>query len=308
MKIMILVPSFGKSSPICGAFLFAKYLHENDREVVFVSLDDNYSSKKNIVREIAGAGIDNVSLKIHGWPGLIRNRSAVQDYVREMEVDVVLAFELRPTLITSTLRNVLKCASVRGMFREAYPMYYSCGKVISHLAASVQIMALRKMDHVFSMTTHMSEWLVSEGVKPERIAVTDNFVDVRHINSLLDTEAPQDQTHIDIGMFCAFVHLKRIDVALRAITKVIYDYKHHNVRLHLAGHGPLYGKMRKLSCELKLEDKVTFHGFLTDPLSLMKAMNLVLLTSESEGVPRCLLEALSLGKTVIASDIQGVKE
>jgi glycosyltransferase involved in cell wall biosynthesis len=288
MKTMILVPSFGKSSPVCGAFLFAKYLRENDREVVFVSLDDNYSSKKNIVREIAGAGIDHVSLKIHGWRGLIRNRSAVQDYARQMRVDVVLAFELRPTLITSALTDVLKCASVRGMFREAYPLYYSHSKVISHIAASVQIMALRRMDHVFSMTTHMSEWLVSEGVEPERIAVANNFVDVKHINSLLDTETCQDQTYVDIGMFCAFVPLKRIDVALRAVAKVIYDYRRQNVRLHLAGHGPLFDKMKKLSSELKVEDRVTFHGFLTDPLSLMKTMNLVLLTSESEGVPRCL--------------------
>ncbi len=35
-------------------------------------------------------------------------------------------------------------------------------------------------------------------------------------------------------------------------------------------------------------------------------MDLILLTSEAEGVPRCLMEALSLGKTVVASDIPGV--
>ena len=40
----------------------------------------------------------------------------------------------------------------------------------------------------------------------------------------------------------------------------------------------------------------------------MEKMDLVVLTSDSEGTPRCLLEAMSLGKTCIAPDIPGMSE
>ncbi len=66
--------------------------------------------------------------------------------------------------------------------------------------------------------------------------------------------------------------------------------------------------MEALAAEQEIGSKIRFHGFVTDHLQLMSKMDLILLTSESEGVPRCLMEALAIGKTVIASDIQGVKK
>ena len=60
--------------------------------------------------------------------------------------------------------------------------------------------------------------------------------------------------------------------------------------------------------KLEISENVVFHGFIPGALHLMNRMDLVILTSEAEGVPRCLMEALSLGKTVIASEIAGIGE
>ena len=309
MKVMILVPSFGRSSPIIGAFLFAKYLHEHDKNVSFVSLDDNYNSQEHIIDRISKAGIDFKCLNIKGWWGLLSHRTVVQDYCNEEGVDIVIAYELRPTLITATLSNVVKIVSVRGMIREAYPHTYPYGKVTSNFFASLQIKALKKMDHIFSLTKPMSDWLSSEGTSNDKVSIVNNFVDVREINSSIENNGTNKTGEtINIGMFCNFTPLKRIDTALVAIKKAISVYQNHKIRLHLAGSGILFDKMKQLSHELKINDKVIFHNFLANPLQLMQQMDLVLLTSESEGVPRCLMEALSLGKTIIASDIPGVNE
>jgi len=307
MKVMILVPSFGKSSPIEGAFLFARYLHERGVEVVFVSLDDNYKSKENIIGEITKVGIGSVCLNIKGWRGILRYRSRIQNYCKEKGVDVILAYLLRPTLIASLLsNNIVKIVFIRGMLRENYNISY--GKIISNIFASLEMKALQKMDHVFSMSEQMSQWLKSEGIDSHRISNVNNFVDVRSIRSLVTHEESRDKIKIKIGMFCNIVPLKKIDVALRAISKVINSYKHYNVVFNLVGDGPLRKQMEKLAYRLNLNNKVVFHGFLSNPWQLMNEMNLVVLTSEAEGVPRCLMEALSLGKTVLASDIPGVNE
>jgi glycosyltransferase involved in cell wall biosynthesis len=102
--------------------------------------------------------------------------------------------------------------------------------------------------------------------------------------------------------------LKRVDVALGALHRIIYDYGYPDVALHLAGEGPFRSKIALLANRLKVENHVVFHGFVRKPIPLMDQMNVVLLTSETGGLPRCLMEALSLGKTVVASDISGVNE
>lgn len=317
MKIMILVPSFGRTSPTMGAFLFAKYLKEHGRDVLFVSLNDNYIFKNyivkeivenNIIKEIIKAGIDYEYLNTRGWGGVFKSKFRIQDFCREKAVDGIIAYTLRPTLIASSLTNVMKFASVRGMLREQHPLTY--GKIVSEILLFWEMRALKKMDHVFSMTRSMTDWLVSEGIDHGKISIINNFVDVKAIYSSTTYERSnkRDNININIGMLCNLVTRKRVETAVMALSKLVHDYKHNNVRLQISGIGKLYSGLKHLTKKLNIEEKVVFNGFLENPYSFIKKMDLILLTSEAEGTPRCLMEALSLGKTCISSDIRGVRE
>lgn len=306
LKIMVLVPAFSQGSPVVGAYLFAKYLHEHNVDVVFVSLDRVYGTGTNIVADIEGCGMEHECLDIVGWWGLFRHRSRVQEFCDRKDVDVVVAYMLRPTLLTASLTNVVKIASVRGMLHEDYAIAY--GKGLSKLLVSMELGALRRMDHVFSMTRPMTEWLVKEGLNPNAISLVNNCVDVRSVRSGVTGVKPRDRETVDIGMFSRFLPRKRVDVAVEAFAMLRREYGHEEVVLHLAGLGPTREKIEKMAARLGVDDRVRFHGFLSNPLSLMDAMDMVLLTSDSEGLPRCLMEALSLGKTCVASDIPGIRE
>lgn len=305
MKIMILVPSFGRGSPIEGAFLFAKYLHEKGIDVLFVSLDENYNSKKNMIDEIEKVKLKYECLQIRGWIGLLRYRSRFHNFVTENHITAVMAYLFRPTLLASSLSNVLKIASVRGILKNNYAL--KLGRVFSKIPLFIEMKALQRMDHVFSMTKKMTEWLVAERINPEKISIINNFIDVRSVISSVENETFHYDNSINIGVFCIFYRIKRIDIALKAIAEVIHKYK-QQLTLHLVGDGPERTYLEKLSIDLNIKNHVIFHGFLTNPLPVMNNMDLVLLTSESEGVPRCLIEAISLGKTVVASDIPGIND
>jgi len=307
MKIMILVPAFGRSSPVQGALLLAKYLHHSGQNVLFVSLDNRFP-QHSLSKDIAETGISFDCINARGWFGLINVLPRLQRYIDVKAVDVVLAYEMRPTLITSFLRNVIKMASVRGMLREVYPLYYPYGRFLLSIFTSVQMMALRKMDHVFSMTQAMTEWLVCEGVNPKKISCINNFVDVANISATNRKNKKKHQDITKIGVFCNFVPAKRLDIALKAFGKIVLEYKNNTTHLHLVGDGPLRREIERLAYDLGIVPFCFFHGFLEDPLPLMSQMDLILLTSASEGVPRCLMEALSLGKTVIASNIPGIND
>jgi glycosyltransferase involved in cell wall biosynthesis len=57
-----------------------------------------------------------------------------------------------------------------------------------------------------------------------------------------------------------------------------------------------------------LSNNVTFTGWRKDALSVLSVMDIFVLPSLREGVPKSILEAMALGKPVVATDVGGIAE
>ena len=57
-----------------------------------------------------------------------------------------------------------------------------------------------------------------------------------------------------------------------------------------------------------LEDKIIFPGLQTDVMPWLSAMDIFMMTSEFEGLPIALLEAMSMETAVVCTDAGGIKE
>jgi N-acetylgalactosamine-N,N'-diacetylbacillosaminyl-diphospho-undecaprenol 4-alpha-N-acetylgalactosaminyltransferase len=68
------------------------------------------------------------------------------------------------------------------------------------------------------------------------------------------------------------------------------------------GEGPLAADLQRLGSELGLDDRLVFGGFLRNPYSVIGRAGLFMLTSNHEGFSNSLLEAMSLGVPVVATD------
>jgi glycosyltransferase involved in cell wall biosynthesis len=66
--------------------------------------------------------------------------------------------------------------------------------------------------------------------------------------------------------------------------------------------------LETLANSLGLADCVHFAGYQPDPARFLQAMDLFALTSGSEGMPLCVLEAWAAGIPVVASRVGGVPE
>jgi len=66
--------------------------------------------------------------------------------------------------------------------------------------------------------------------------------------------------------------------------------------------------MKRLAQTLGVSDCVHFLGLRNDIRILMRASNALLLPSTQEGLPRSIMEALSLQVPVIGSDIRGTRD
>lgn len=78
--------------------------------------------------------------------------------------------------------------------------------------------------------------------------------------------------------------------------------KKRPVRLIILGEGALRPDLEKLVRDLGLEDDVDLPGFDANPFRFLKHASLYVLSSDWEGLPTALIEALACGTPVVATD------
>lgn len=299
MTILVLTTAFARAAPVMGAFLFARYLHSQGEQVVFAALDDTPSGFRD---EILASGVRTHSFSLGGWLGM-RKRGVVQEYVDAHGIDVVMSDGLRPDIVASGLRGITRVSNVRGLLREHYALDYPIG--VAQAATWAQARALKKLDGVFAISPEIGEHLIDLGMSRDRVRVVDNFIDVGAVANT-GHGGPELGPGVHIGLFGALIRRKRIDIALRGFAGLLSGTGHVDATLHLVGEGPMRSQLTKLAGELGISERVVFHGFLAEPLPLMAQMDIVLLTSDREGVPRSLMEALALGRTCVSSAFPGI--
>jgi glycosyltransferase involved in cell wall biosynthesis len=76
----------------------------------------------------------------------------------------------------------------------------------------------------------------------------------------------------------------------------------------VGGDGPLRVQLEKAAAELQLGDTVRFLGYRRDVPQLIAALDAYVLPSLWEGLPLALLEALALGKPIVATRVGGNPE
>lgn len=81
-----------------------------------------------------------------------------------------------------------------------------------------------------------------------------------------------------------------------------------NVHVAFAGDGPLRTVLEVEAMTAGIGGRTHFLGFRRDIPVLMRASRAVLLPSQREGLPRSLLEALSMGLPIVGADIRGICE
>lgn len=78
--------------------------------------------------------------------------------------------------------------------------------------------------------------------------------------------------------------------------------------LTLVGEGPLRPRVEELVRKTRLADRVEFAGYTDEVEEVLARHDLFVLTSNWEGFPRSILEAMSASLPVVASDVGGCRE
>ncbi len=99
---------------------------------------------------------------------------------------------------------------------------------------------------------------------------------------------------------------KGFDRLLKVHKKLLDEgFKH---RILIVGDGYDFENVKQLKSELGVDKTATMLGFTDNPYPYFKAADFFILSSRYEGFPTVLYEAIVLKKTIVATDVSGVRE
>jgi len=101
---------------------------------------------------------------------------------------------------------------------------------------------------------------------------------------------------LGVGELCA---RKDFSTLIKAFAKV---RKRKTCRLIILGEGRQRAHLSGLICDLQVDSEVSMPGFVNNPYAYMNRASLLTLSSNCEGSPVVLIEALALGVPVVSTD------
>lgn len=174
--------------------------------------------------------------------------------------------------------------------------------------------AARRADRIIAVSEAAKSHLVAkERVRPNVVDVIANGVDWRRLSAIRRSEARADLANLGVslagpvlGCTASFNVCKGQEFLVRALPDVLRRYP--GAQLVFIGDGPERARIRNLVVESDLASHVHFLGYRTDAKTLMAGLDVYVQPSVEEGFGLALVEAMAMGRVVIAADVGGMSQ
>lgn len=168
--------------------------------------------------------------------------------------------------------------------------------------------SLRYFDYVAPLSEELVSDMKRFGVPETKTRFVRNGVDLTEIDHVLETQekAERPDNSQTVGFIGQMIPRKGL-ADLLSVFDGLYS-KDARLALQLVGDGNQRADLEAIASSLQSREAISFLGFRSDRLELLSDMNLFVMTSSLEGIPRCLMEAMAVGVPVVAYDIPGVDQ
>jgi glycosyltransferase involved in cell wall biosynthesis len=175
------------------------------------------------------------------------------------------------------------------------------------LAERLDKRLLRGFDHVVAVSEEIRADVVASGVPAGKVATIDNGISVPTRDPAARDSvrkefalAGDEQLVVQIGRLAKS---KRSDLLLEAVARLPQAPR---IRILLVGEGGEREALLDRARELGLAERVTFCGYRSDAHRILSAADLFVLSSNKEGLPIVLLEAMALGCPIVTTAVGAI--
>jgi glycosyltransferase involved in cell wall biosynthesis len=229
----------------------------------------------------------------------------IREYVKQHQINVLHCHQYTPW-VYGALASVLTGAKV--IFTEHGRFYPDRS---SWKRKYINPLLVKLTDHITSISKATKQALVDyEYIPASRIDVIYNGIaelegNIEEAQQLRKKLSIPKDTLI-LGTISRLDPIKNHRLLISSFAKV--QKENPKLRLLIVGDGELRPNLEQQVKELEISDKVVFAGFQTNPVDYLRLMDVFLLPSFSEGTSMTLLEAMSMAKPCIVTDVGGNPE
>lgn len=287
----------------CLVSTYPRWRLLHPRKFYFRRPDPGYSPPNVRVRYIEYPAFPLLSRPINGHT--ITHR--LQRYLENIRPDLVLSYWIYPdgygALLAAEKLGVPGIVGSRGFDLSRIPDPFT-----RHLVKKT----LKKASFTLTVSEELRQRAILLGAPPERTRTIHNGCDPEVFHLSDRSSARSDlgvRADSHLVLYVGRVdRLKGVQELLDAVARLVPNDPHLEVAF--IGEGPMVEILRKECSQQGFGDHVRFLGVRTpaETSRWIAASNLLCLPSYSEGCPNVIIEALSCGRAVVASDVGGIPE
>lgn len=301
LRVLHLIKGLGRGG---AERLLADGLRHADREHFEYAYGYFLPGKDQLVGELEALGAQVVRFDARTSAGVLLRVGEVRRFLRRWAADVVHCH-----LPVSGVAGRLAARALD------VPVVYTEHNLIERyhpLTRRANLATWRRQARVVAVSEEVAASIRRHAGHAVPVEVVLNGVDVDHFRP---DSALRSKTRADLGLpavgpvigqVAVFRTQKRLDLWLDAAARI--RAAGHGTRFVLVGDGPERSRIERRAEALGLAEAVHFAGLQEDVRPYYAALDLYLVSSDYEGLPVALLEAMASGLPVVSTRVGGVPE
>lgn len=267
-------------------------LQEAGQEVIVISLEDNHSSTAQRIEE---RGIQVIYLDKHPHydPSIVGKLSPI---LRDLKPDIIHAHNIKKAYVYLAARKAGLSNIVYTVHNMAWKEQKFVGGLFSyfmfHLGLMVPVGISPKVTESIKERYHLRS-----------VPTIYNGTDLSRFTAKQDYSLHDAPCIVNIARLDAQKNHRRLIDAFKIISK-----RFPETRLILVGDGELRKEIENQVLSLGLRDKVSFEGLQDDIPGYLKDADVFCLSSDFEGMPMTLIEAMAAGMPIVSTYVGGVPD
>ena len=304
IRILYLMTSCVKLGPTSQTLNIIKNLDRTVFEPILITLYEEADESR--LKDFLPCVSAHYLIKT-GKKDIITGRDyALKNKLEQLKPDIIHTVGVFPDYAVSRIGKYRQVHTIRNFIYDDYPAKF--GKVRGTILARMQLSAMKKSDASIACSESLSR-IYKEKLHMD-LAYIRNGVDVDRYTAASVTEKKELREKLslpaDAFIFVytgQFIERKNIPFLLENYVKQYGDDEH--TYLLMLGGGP---KLQPLQEEYRGYPHIDFRGNVDNVNEFLKACDVYVSTSKSEGLPNGVLEAMATGVPVVLSDIEQHKE
>ena len=304
IRIVYLMTSCKKLGPTQQTLNIIKNLDQSVFDPILITINDEEADSRmaDYLPFVSAHYLVKTGKKeiITGQDGALKKK------LEELKPDIIHTVGVFPDYAVSQIGKYKQVHTLRNYVYDDYPAKF--GKVKGTILAKLQISAMKKSDRAIACSESLSK------IYKEKLNMTFDFirngVDVDQYTAATANEkrAIREKMGLPSDAFIfvytgQFIERKNIPFLLENYVKAFGNDNH--AYFLLLGGGP---ELEPLKEKYKGYKRIDFRGNVNNVNEYLKACDVYVSTSKSEGLPNGVLEAMATGVPVILSDIDQHKE